>query len=117
MIEFYAYRQEFTTDDPSKCSDQALDDIMKHRRDQMLPVGSGPYVYSSHDTYLVMFPREELTWQMWTSALGGIDLMLEANNVEFQFIIIHDGIEGDVGYGAVSNDSGKLPMLASNMFP
>ncbi|KAL8835052.1 MAG: hypothetical protein Q9170_003481 [Blastenia crenularia] len=56
---------------------------------------------TDHTVDLVIVPRPEMTWTMVAEALGGADFVSRGQK-EYQFIIMADGVVGEVGYGQMT---------------
>lgn len=51
---------------------------------------------------LVLIPRETMTWRMLKEGMyGGITVCANLGK-NFQFIVLADGVEGEVGYGQIT---------------
>ena len=53
---------------------------------------------------LVCYPRQPLTWSMWSEALTALSVVVSWRDFhrEFQFLILEDGMEGEIGYGSLA---------------
>lgn len=65
------------------------------------PVGTDTLSYSSGSTYLVMHPREQMTWEKWNIVLSMMQSIIRTAT-GFQFLVMENGIEGDIGYGSLT---------------
>ena len=60
------------------------------------------YPSSSDSIMLTLIPRENMTWRMWSNAVNGmISFLLDGFTREWQFLILEQGFEGEVGYGTL----------------
>lgn len=68
-------------------------------------MGTEVRVYKSSNTYLYLYPGDDMTWGLLN------DLQMDIRYFQVQkldtprqtsFILLKEGVEGDVGYGTVS---------------
>ena len=59
--------------------------------------------YDTHKAYFFVQPREEMTWLMLAHLTDGVArfVVYQGNHIQFQFLLLVDGVEGEVGLGQV----------------
>ena len=80
---------------------------MRHmlRGEGELPMGTHLRTWASDNRMvtLTLYPREEMTWRMLLALGAALRDYVRENPVEFQFLLLADGIQGEVGIGQLSN--------------
>ena len=96
--------------DAINCFQKGLNDALIGHHDAMTLIGTDriTYVSFTKTVSLNLIPRENMTWKMWSAALlSFIDFTLEGMEREWQFILLEDGHDGEVGYGSIEYSAGK----------
>ena len=101
-VEFYGYGANLSELEAVTCFKGALNDAIHKHHSAATPLGADTRAYFSNDLVLSLVPRDTLTWTMWSDAVQSmVSFTLEHLHREWQFLILEDGIEGEVGYGAL----------------
>ena len=103
-IEFYAYGAELSKLEASSCFRKALYSAITQHGSAPTLMGTEAIMYpsTSDHVFLTLVPRDTMTWRMWSEALLGLmDFLLTHEGREWQFLILEEGLEGEVGYGAI----------------
>ena len=108
-VEFYAYGPPLVYSRVESCCIQALEDCRKHGGLKLpgrnVLMGSNVRIYKSIDTYLWINPGERMTWGLLD------DLQMDMKHFQLRkldsprqtsFILVMEGVEGDVGHGIIS---------------
>lgn len=121
-IEFYGYQDRVNFTHMDNCIKEANDDVIRKvlGHQQAEPMGPDPYVWSSGDVSLSMFPEEQLTWSKWSLVPGVVGRFTTENGLKgTQFILLWHEL-GPIGYGQLvaSSDLRSLTTYpAVNRFP
>lgn len=108
-VEFYAYGPLLEYSKILSCCRKALADCREHGgldlpgRDRLM--GTDVRIYNSSDTYLYLYPGEEMTWGL----LGDFEMDMRRFQEyildtprQTSFILLKAGLHGDVGHGIIS---------------
>lgn len=104
-VEFYGYGAPLSQFEAVSCFRKALNDAMDKYYDGPSLVGTNMITYysSSGDLALTLVPRDTMTWRMWADAvIDMISFLLSGFHREWQFLVLEEGYEGEVAYGALS---------------
>lgn len=109
FTEYYAWRPDSPLGNDAKvCGELALAVARVKPWDEF--VGTDTLSYNSGSTYLVMHPREQMTWEKWSITLSMMQSMIrtaiQVQKAGFQFLVVEDGIKGDIGYGSLTVEEG-----------
>ena len=70
---------------------------------------------------LSLVPREEMTWKMLAEGFNGAAILAVAEQKEFQFIVLAEGVGGEVGYGQTKrrqiNEAGDASYISGEGDP
>ena len=108
LIEFYGYRKHPNHQSVLQCCLHAYLEALDHWSpiESRLPLGTDVRSWGSNDqtTFLTLVPREEMTWAMLWATVPVLQWFSEvfdhsATCPQFQFLVMVNGIEGEVGYG------------------
>ena len=107
VIEFYGYGSYIVLSQLYECFIHAHRDYYeKHglmERDLV-------YSDRKNEVFMHFYPGEQMTWDMWKETLAGIlDFFTLKLSVSLSFIVLQDGVEGDVGKGSISQASDYPP--------
>lgn len=111
IIEFYGYRHHLNYQSVLECCLAAYSEVLDHRTPirSRLPLGTQTRTWSSDDyrVFLVLHPRAEMTWAMLWEAIPPLqwfcqNFSREGKCTQFQFLVLVEGVEGEVGVGEFS---------------
>ncbi|KAL6721714.1 hypothetical protein ACLMJK_000819 [Lecanora helva] len=105
-VEFYAYGASLLGLEAISCFKGALNDAIITHRNAATAINDTLLSYTSYTDKigLTLVPRDTMTWRMWADALGSmIAFILDGMHREWQFLVLEEGIEGEIGYGALVN--------------
>lgn len=114
-VEFYDYQDKIEFTYMDSCVRNAnLQVIQKMLADQgNAPMGLNPYVWSSGNVSLNLFPDEQLTWARWSFVPVTIGKFVAENGLKgTQFIILWHEL-GPIGYGQLVASSEALALVAN----
>ena len=83
----------------------AMDDAARHDYESVSQIGTETILrYEYAGIMLVCYPRQQLTWRMWSEAVEAIAYVLDERDLrrEFHFLIPEEGLKRVVGYGALA---------------
>ena len=101
-VEFYGYGARLSEIEAVSCFKEALNDAIHRHHSASIPIGVDTLAYFSNDLVLSLTPRDTMTWKMWSDAVQNmVSFSLENVPREWQFLVLEEGFEGEVGYGAL----------------
>lgn len=107
-LEVYNYGQIFNSRGTINAEETvlaAMDDAAGHDYEWASQIGTETVLrYGYADIMLVCYPRQQLTWRMWSEAIEAIAYVLDERGLrrEFHFLILEEGLKRVVGYGALA---------------
>lgn len=113
-VEFYGYGAKLSKIEATSCFKQALNIAIIEHHGAAVPMGTDAITYSSfsNNVFLTLIPRDTMTWKMWSEAVCSlVSFMMDDVDREWQFIILEEGYEGEVGYGSLYQRSKTLDMV------
>lgn len=106
-VEFYGYHGHLDVDSIITCYLAALTEAVRHidRGEGGLRMGTHARTWISADgkAYMFVRPRDEMTWSMLNWLCDGVQhfVLIQENHIQFQFLLLADGAEGEVGLGQI----------------
>ena len=99
-VEFYGYGPRLGFSAVDACCRKASVDSKKHDHGELM--GTEERTYNCGIVFLHVYPGEEMTWGMLNDLQMGMrQFLLEITESPWQtsFIVLTEGVEGDVGHG------------------
>ncbi len=103
--EFYGYGAAFPIASAAiNCISKAMTDFRSHAFESQVAIAMEKLTYSSEGLYLILYPGPHLTWFWWLEVITAISNFIRVQDmyVDFSFIIVKEGVEGDIGRGIFS---------------
>lgn len=100
-IKFYAYKAWMPSDKVTQVLDSATHEAYTHRGELLI---AEPLQFRTDHVQLVLTPLEGMTWWAWGTALWGMRMVLQDNEMYFEwnFKVVSREL-GEIGYGALTN--------------
>ena len=111
IVEFYGYRPRLASSSIRKYLEAAFQEFRTHggatSGSSHTLMGIEVRSYNASNTYLSIFPSENMTWGMWydvISAMRVFQSRMLSNPRQTSFVLLHIGRADYLGYGSLTRE-------------